>query len=199
MQDTFLKRHLIVSAVMGVVLMVLGIIMLFQQESFVKVFISLLGLFLIGSGLLSVFNLKRFAVGPRTKVANIIKALLTIVLGLVAVIVPLTTAYTSWNVLLYSIGAVLAFSALISFMDALLLKHSSVSVSSLLFDGVFSVVVAVLLFLFPQEIGTLLLKLVGALLIVSGLLMVLWAQKINKLNKQSTAKVIETKAEIMED
>ncbi|MDY0243997.1 MAG: DUF308 domain-containing protein [Sphaerochaeta sp.] len=198
MQETFLKRHLILSTVIGALLIIVGIFLMFQQESFVKIFISLLGVFLAGSGISSLIYLKGFNLGSRSRIATLVKALLSIVIGLVAIIVPLSAATISWTVLLYIIGAQLLFSALISFLDALLMRKEERSLSPLYTEGVFSLIMAILLFVFPQQIGSLLLKLFGLLFIVSGIGMILWSLRIRKINQQFKEQVVEADAEVID-
>lgn len=199
MQDTFFKRHLLLATIFGSLLVVLGIYLMFQQESFVRIFISILGLFLVGSGVASLFALRTYTLGRRTKMATLIQALISIVLGLVAVIVPLSAANVSWTLLLYLIAIELIFSAIISFIDALLLRKSELPVSALLSEGVFSLVVAILLFVFPQQIGSMLLKLFGVVLIAMGLGMVLWSVRIRKINRQFSPTVIEAEAVVVDE
>ncbi|NBK23262.1 MAG: hypothetical protein EOM68_14680 [Spirochaetia bacterium] len=199
MQDTFFKRHLMLATIFGSLLVVLGIYLMFQQESFVRIFISILGLFLVGSGVASLFALRTYTLGRRTKMATLIQALISIVLGLVAFIVPLSAANVSWTLLLYLIAIELIFSAIISFLDALLLRKSELPVSALLSEGVFSLVVAILLFVFPQQIGSMLLKLVGVVLIAMGLGMVLWSVRIRKINRQFSQTVIEAEAVVVDE
>jgi len=199
MQESFLKRHLMLSIVFGSLLMIFGIYLMFQQESFIRIFISILGLFLAGSGLFSLFSLNRYQLGKRTKIATLVKALISLGLGVVAIIVPLSAANVSWTVLLYVIAAELIFSSIILFLDALLLRKSGIIISGMLSEGVFSLVVAILLFVFPQQIGSMLLKLVGAVLIASGLAMVLWAYRIRKINRQSSTQTIEAEAVVVDE
>ncbi|MDD3929098.1 MAG: DUF308 domain-containing protein [Sphaerochaeta sp.] len=199
MQDTFFKRHLMLATIFGSFLVVLGIYLMFQQESFVRIFISILGLFLVGSGVASLFALRSYSLGRRTKTATLVQAILSIVLGLVAVIVPLSAANVSWTLMLSLIAIELIFSALISFLDAILLRKSELPVSALLGEGVFSLVVAVLLFVFPQQIGSMLLKLFGVVIIAMGLGMVLWSVRIRKINRQFSQTVIEAEAVVVDE
>jgi uncharacterized membrane protein HdeD (DUF308 family) len=199
MQDTFFKRHLMLATIFGSFLVVLGIYLMFQQESFVRIFISILGLFLVGSGVASLFALRSYSLGRRTKTATLVQAILNIVLGLVAVIVPLSAANVSWTLMLSLIAIELIFSALISFLDAILLRKSELPVSALLGEGVFSLVVAVLLFVFPQQIGSMLLKLFGVVIIAMGLGMVLWSVRIRKINRQFSQTVIEAEAVVVDE
>lgn len=199
MQDSFLKRHLMVSILFGSLLMILGIYLMFQQESFIRIFISLLGLYLAGSALFTLFSLRRYNLGKRSKIATLIKALLSLLLGVTAVIVPLSAANTSWTVLLYVIAAELVFSSVILFLDALLLRKSEVVISGLLSEGVFSLVVAILLFVFPQQIGSMLLKLFGVVLIATGLGMVLWSYRIRKINRQFATQTIEVEGVVVDE
>ncbi|MDD3057582.1 MAG: DUF308 domain-containing protein [Sphaerochaeta sp.] len=199
MQDTFFKRHLMLATIFGSFLVVLGIYLMFQQESFVRIFISILGLFLVGSGVASLFALRSYSLGRRTKTATLVQAILSIVLGLVAVIVPLSAANVSWTLMLSLIAIELIFSALISFLDAILLRKSELPVSALLGEGVFSLVVAVLLLVFPQQIGSMLLKLFGVVIIAMGLGMVLWSVRIRKINRQFSQTVIEAEAVVVDE
>ena len=199
MQDTFFKRHLMLATLFGSLLVVLGIYLMFQQESFVRIFISILGLFLVGSGVASLFALRTYTLGRRTKMATLIQALISIVLGLVAFFVPLSAANVSWTLLLTLIAIELIFSAIISFLDALLLRKSELPVSALLSEGVFSLVVAILWVVFPQKIGSMLLKLVGVVLIAMGLGMVLWSVRIRKINRQFSPTAIEAEAVVVDE
>lgn len=199
MQDSFMKRHLIISMVAGVLISILGIYMMFQPESFVKVFISILGLSLVVSGFSSLFALKSFEMGKKTKMVTLFKAILGIIIGLVAIIVPIATASFSWVFLLYLIAAQMVISAVISFFGAMHLRKQTASVSPLLSDGIFSLVIAILLFAFPQQIGTMLIRLVGVVLLAIGLGTVVWSTRIRQINKHFTAAVIEAKAEVVEE
>jgi uncharacterized membrane protein HdeD (DUF308 family) len=199
MQDSFLKRHLTLSILFGSLLMILGIYLMFQQESFVKIFISILGLFLAGSGLFTLFSLSGYKLGKRSKIATLVKALISLGLGITAVIVPLTAADVSWKVFLFVIAIELVFSAAILFLDALLLRKSGIVVTGMLSEGVFSLVVAILLFVFPEQIGSMLLKLVGVVLIASGLGMVFWAYRIRKINRQFNTQAIEVEAVVVDE
>lgn len=199
MQDTFMKKHLNTSAVLGTLIAVLGIYMMFQGESFTKVFVSILGVVLVFSGAHTLFGMGTFDLGYRNKIALLIKSLLSIVIGLIAIIVPFATAVTSWNVLLYVLGAELLISAFISLVEAMLLRKGAASVS-LVSEGMFSLVIAVLLFAFPRQIGEMLLKLVGVVLIASGIGIVVWSVRIKKLTRQfNNAPAIEVTAEVVDE
>lgn len=199
MQDTFLKRHLILTILFGAGLLILGIFLMFRQQSFLCLFVSILGLFVAGSGFYSLFTLKQYQLGRRSRTVTLVKALLSIVLGLVALIAPLTAANFSWTFLLYLIAAELVFSAVISFMDVLLLRSSGVVLTSLLSDAIFSLVVAVLLFVFPQQIGTMLLKLFGVAMIATGSGMLIWAWRIRMINKRAGSQTIEAEAIVVDE
>ncbi len=198
MQDTFLKRHLNISILIGAVLVILGIFLMFQQEEFVKIFISLLGIFLVISGVSNLSSLRRLTLGKRSKTVTIIKAIVSVVVGVIAVILPYSTATVSWTVLLYIIAAQLVISSVVSFFDAVMMRKADFSVSFLYSEGIASLVIAVLLFVFPQQIGSMLLKIVGLLLIFSGGAMAFWSVRIKKINKQFQAETIEAEAEIIQ-
>jgi uncharacterized membrane protein HdeD (DUF308 family) len=80
-------------------------------------------------------------------------------------------------------------------MDALLMRKAEQSLSPLYTEGVFSLVMAILLFVFPQQIGSSLLKLFGLLFIVSGIGMILWSLRIQKINREFKEQVVEADPE----
>ena len=63
------KRHWALGAIVGVVLLALGIFLIFQEESFKKIFVSLLGVYMIGSGFSTLLGLKSYQLGPRLRPA----------------------------------------------------------------------------------------------------------------------------------
>jgi uncharacterized membrane protein HdeD (DUF308 family) len=98
------------------------------------------------------------------------------------------------------LGAELLISAFIALIEAMLLRKGDASVSFLVSEGIFSLIIAVLLFAFPRQIGELLLKLVGVVLIASGVGMVIWSVRIKKINRQfAHTSAIEVSAEVVDE
>lgn len=184
MADTFMKRHLNTTVVIAAILAILGIYMMFQGDSFAKAFVALLGLGMVGTGINSFVSMGVYAVGPKSKRALLIKGLVNIGVGILVVVLSLSTKNFSTHLLLYILAAQLTVSAIISLLQAFLLRKGNISVSPFLSEALFSLLLATLFFAFPTQIGSLLLKLVGVVLLASGLAMFFWSVRIRKLSKQ---------------
>ena len=196
MADTFMKKHLNTTAVLAAILSILGIYMMFQGESFAKAFVALLGLGMVVSGGNSLITMRIYALGPRNKSALIIKGLVNIAVGILVIVLSLSTKNFSTHILLYILAVQLLLSAFISLFQAFSLRKGNISVAPLLSEALFSVVLAALFFAFPTQIGSLLLKLVGVVLLASGLAMFVWSMRIRKLSRQFS-QTIEGEAEIV--
>jgi len=196
MADTFMKKHLNTTAALAAILSILGIYMMFQGESFAKAFVALLGLGMVVTGINSLITMRIYALGPRNKSALIIKGLVNIAVGVLVVILSLSTKGFSTHILLYILAVQLLLSAFISVFQAFYLRKGNISVAPLLSEALFSVILAVLFFAFPTQIGSLLLKLVGVVLLSSGLAMFVWSMRIRKLSRQFSH-TIEGEAEVI--
>jgi uncharacterized membrane protein HdeD (DUF308 family) len=196
MADTFMKRHLNTTAVLAAILAILGFYMMFQGDSFAKAFVALPGLGMVVTGANALISMRIYALGPRSRSALIIKGLVNIAVGVLVIVLSLSTKNFSTHILLYILAVQLLISAFISLFQAFSLRKGNVSVAPLLSEALFSVVLAVLFFAFPTQIGSLLLKLVGVVLLASGLAMFVWSVRIRKLSRQFSH-TIEGEAEVI--
>ncbi len=196
MADSFMKKHLNTTAVIATILSLLGVYMMFQGDSFAKAFVALLGLGMVITGVNALLSLRIYDLGPRNKGALIIKGLVNIAVGSLVIVLSLSTKNFSTNILLYILAVQFLLSAFVSLFQAFFLRKGNVSVAPLLSEALFSVVLAVLFFAFPSQIGSLLLKLVGVVLLASGIAMFVWAMRVKKLTRQFN-QTIEGEAEVV--
>jgi len=197
-EQSFLKKHLIVTMLFGVLLVIFGVAMLSSKG---RLFIILMGIGLILSGLSTLqvmFSLHRelkdtaVKLGGNVKAVAIIKSVVSIVLGFLGIIY----SKESINVLMYVMGAQMVVSAGIALYDAIILKkNTGLPVASLVTDGIYSLVIALVLFVFPSGVGTVIATVISIILIVTGISLFIWAFKIRKIDKD----FVEAKAEIIDE
>jgi len=200
MEKSFLKRHLNIAMLFGVLVAALGLYMLFQSESFVEVLVTVLGISLVLSGIYAIFSMRSYTWGKKSKMLYLIKSLGSILIGALAVILPFTVANISWNVLIYLLAAQLAISAVVSLSNAIILRKGEMSVSPILAEAMVSLVFAILLFMFPRQIGSMILKIIGFVIFASGLGIVVWSSWIKKVSRQfKDSSSIESTAEVIEE
>ncbi len=196
MADSFMKRHLNTTAALATILSVLGIYMMFQGESFAKAFVALVGLGMVVTGVNSLISMRLYALGPRNRSALIIKGLINIGVGVLVIVLSLFTKNFSTHILLYILAVQLMISAFIALFQAFFLRKGNISVAPLLSEALFSFALAVLFFAFPKEIGSMLLKLVGVVMLASGLAMFVWSMRVRKLSRQFS-NTIEGEVEVV--
>ncbi|MBI9093881.1 MAG: hypothetical protein JEY71_03255 [Sphaerochaeta sp.] len=196
MADSFMKKHLNTTAVIATILSLLGVYMMFQGDSFAKAFVALLGLGMGITGINSLLSLRIYTLGPLNRRALIIKGFVNIGVGVLVIVLSLSTKNFSTHILLYILAVQLLLSACILLFQAFSLRKGNVSVAPLLSEALFSVVLAVLFFAFPSQIGGLLLKLVGVVLLASGIAMFVWSMHVRKLTRQFS-QTIEGEAEVV--
>jgi len=190
----FLKKHLVVTMTLGVLLVIFGIAMLTTGG---RLFVILMGIGLVFSGLSTLevlFSLSRDLKESQVKFAGkartlaIVKSLVSILLGIVAILY----SKESLKVLMYLMGAQMAVSALIGLYDAIIVKRTTgFPVSSLVTDAVFALIIAVVLFVFPSGTGKLIAAVIACILVVSGLALFFWAFRVRKLDKEFLATNVE--------
>lgn len=198
-----LKAHWWLTLLAGILIIALGCYMLFATASFVNLAVKIMGVLAIISGIVTLVELNSYSFGVYSKGATIFKGVLGIIVGIVVLFLPLLTAKVTWIVLLYIIGIQLAISAIIAFWDAFALRKSGFALSGLVMEGVLSLVFALLMFLFPQSIGRMLVKIVGAVVAAGGIGCIVWAFRIRSVAKHIDKTVSKTyisgEAEVIDD
>lgn len=152
----------------GILLILLGLVMLISPEGFTGIFSVIIGLAVILEGFVTLF-----AVLPEIQDADLrfrlkIRGLLGIVVGLLAVFLPLVFAGTIWVVMLYILGIEMLVSAGLEFSVVRKLKELGVDTKDFIVEILLLTVLALLLFIFPFQIGILFVRIVGIVVIVGG-------------------------------
>jgi uncharacterized membrane protein HdeD (DUF308 family) len=196
-EQSFLKRHSIVTMLLGILLVVIGCVVISKNGTLITIVMAV-GLIISGlSGLQTVFSYK--FTSSQWKLVTLFKAIISILLGVIAIIY----SKESTKVIMYIMGAQMAISGVVSICDAILLKkNTGVPVSSVVSDGVFSLVVAVVLFVFPTFVSTTIGVVLGVILLVSGLALAAWAFLIRRADKsfeKEEGKTVETTGEILDE
>ena len=154
----------------GILSLIAGLLMLFSPEAWTKVVVILLGLAAIVNGLFNLFYVRRIFDDDYFQRSIIIRGLLS----LVAVILPLVLAAAVWIAMVYMLAAYLLVSAVLELYASLRLHASGVDTKPYYGEIVGSVVLAVVLFVIPAQVGIVLVRICGALLVLSGLGVIFW-------------------------
>ena len=182
--------------VFGIVAIGLGILIFTHYGSFVTIIMIAAGLGALGNGLYTLFNIKKWHFDKSTKTLAIVKGVVTTLLGLAAVLVPMFVAQTAITILVYAFAIGLVFAAIVSFQNAATARSfvPDAPIDHFIFEGVISLLVAIILFTNPTAVLSTFAKIVGILFVVAGIAAIVWAFRLHSLAKNAT--VVEVKAEV---
>ncbi len=153
---------------LGIVCAVVGLIMLFVPQDFIKAVVVSLGVVAIVNGVY-ILTTSRFLVD--TAVYNklyTIRALLSLGIGLLAVVLPLAVAGTLWLIMSYILGGYLLISSAISLYGVMVMKNIGLSIKPYLYEVAVSVLIALVLLFVPHKAGVMLIRLCGLLILLGG-------------------------------
>ena len=156
---------------MGFLSLIAGLLMLFSPEAWTKVVVILLGLAAIVNGCFNLFYVRQVFDDDYFRRSIIIRGILSLAVGLVAVILPLVLAATVWTAMVYMLAAYLLVSSLLELYASIRLRASGVDTKPYYGEIVGSIILAVIL---PAQVGIVLVRICGALLVLSGLGVIFW-------------------------
>lgn len=169
------KTHTLSSFVFGLILAFVGVVVIFSEATLIVV---LLALALLISGVLSAAAAIHFPSGRIRNVA-LIKSVVSIAVALIAI----AKRESALQVFMYLMGAQFLVSGVLDLIGAVSVRKNY-GVGGLTGNGVASILLSLLLFLFPQGVGNAVLMVIGVLFLLFGLAMVVWAVRIHKVEKQ---------------
>jgi uncharacterized membrane protein HdeD (DUF308 family) len=181
----------------GLLLIAAGCFILFQNEAFVRVLVMLLGALAVVNGVIALTTMNRYSLGIFTRNATLVKGILSLVVGILAVVMPIFTAQATWMVFIYVLACQILLSGLVTLLDAFVLRSSNFNVSRMVVEGFVSLIVAVILFLFPQSVGTLLVRILGITVVVVGI--TVGALSFHIRNKRDSQVLHEPEFEVLSD
>lgn len=170
-----LKGRWIVQLLIAILVVIVGIFILARQDLFIQVFIIVLGIVAIITGIGSLATMNRYSFGRFNHATTLVKGVLGIIIGVLAVIMPLATGEAMWTIIIYVLAAQMVISAIVMIIDAFAVHAAGFPAAPLVTEGLVSLVFAVMLFLFPRSVADLLVIILGITVIVVGLTLALVA------------------------
>ena len=174
------KGTWIVQLLVAIAVVPLGIFILIRQDLFKQVFIIALGLVAIITGITSLATMNRYSFGKFIHGSTVVKGVLGIIVGVLAVIMPIATGEAVWTVIIYILAAQMLIAAIVMIMDSVAVRSAGFPAAPLVVEGIVSLFFAIILFLFPRDIANLLVTILGVIVIVVGLTIGLLAVLLHK-------------------
>ncbi|MCR4676073.1 MAG: DUF308 domain-containing protein [Sphaerochaetaceae bacterium] len=182
------KNPFIGTIVFGVFLVLAGILILSNQSIFVKIIVIIAGVYSLTTGFYTLFNIGAWQFSKNTKVLAIIKSVFSIILGIVAIVAPLTFAEVYMGTIQILIGIILCFEAVVAIENAIMCKKidKKIDISSFAWEALIDVVLAFIFFMNPDKALPAVVTVIGVAGIVLGAVCLIWgiitAVKFKKLS-----------------
>ncbi len=180
------KRMLFVYIIFGVLLIVLGVFMLVREDLFKQILIMSLGLSALMSSIISIATVKRYQFSRFSFSTTLFKGISGIIIGVLAIILPLFASHSIWNALMYILASQFIIAALVLFLDSISLRKTAFPSKPLLIEAVISLSIALLLLIFPTAAADLFITLLAIIVILVGITLLLlgifYAKRAKKLD-----------------
>lgn len=177
------------TVLLGACALIIGAFIFFQTENFAMFMVIAVGIFAIVNGIIVLRTLNRAKFSKMTRNAILIRGIVSLVIGIFAVGLPVATAKFTWTFMLYVLGVQLILSALFQLFAMFEMRRLHLPVMSQIIEAAIALALAIMIFTMPQEIGQTILKVVGVLVVVYGIIMV--ASGLKKHGKTLDTIVVE--------
>ena len=184
----------------SVLCIVLGLMLSIFTNFSIKIIVIALGAAAIAKGVYDLIKLKKLSDDIAFNRLVLIRSLASIVVGLLAVFLPIAffkTAETVIKVLLYILAIFMLISAFMQFFFAAKLDQEEVSVKGMRIEAVSYLLAAVFLFLVAAINITGIIRIVGIILVVFGAIytVYLWHNRTLVINPDSVEDDVQENAE----
>ena len=190
-ETSFFKRNLIISMIFGIAIAIFGIVLLFQSAEFLNFVVFVYGLYsvFVGvKGLLFATNLQDL---KKTKTVNLFSSIFSIIIGIIIIAYRYFTSTLAVTVIIYLLAAQLLINGLGNIFSSVGLRSTSFDSTSLLISGLLNLAIAIIFFVFPNQVAQFFLKVIGFICIFYGIGHFFWSYRIRKVEKDFEKKNVE--------
>ena len=159
----------------GILADLLGLLVIIFPAFWIKLVVVILGLAAIAYGIYSLKITKVISDELNYRRTILIKSIVSIVAGLMAVLFPLAIGGAAWTAMIWLLIFYLLISAAAGFYAAALLKDSGVERKRYIIENLLLLAAAVVLILIsPRSLGNAIIRLIGIVVLVAGLALILF-------------------------
>ena len=157
----------------GIVFTITGLIMLFAPRGFIGAVVISLGVAAFASGLYTFTRFRTELDDPVFRRTLTVRSILGMAVGLVAIILPIAFSGTVRVITAYILAAHLIVSAVLEIYAVTRMKESGLETTGYLYEAIASLGIALILLIFPGSTGIFLVRVAGALVVLTGIASIL--------------------------
>ena len=187
---------------LGFMTAALGLFLLISPDTFISFFVILLGVAAVIDGVFILATTRDLIIDPQYKLIVTVRGVLSIVVGLLAVILPIAVAAVVWKAMAYTLAIYLIISAGMQIYTITKLHRNGIMIRQSMIEVMSSFVLALVLFIIPaQTAGHFIVRLFGIVLLVIGvgLIVIQWKSQPETIIPDSVETVENEETEKIED
>ena len=159
----------------GILAAILGLLVIIFPSFWIKLVVVIIGLAAIAYGIYSLKFTKVISDDVSYRRTILIKSIVSIIAGAMAVLFPLAMGGASWTAMIWVLIIYLLISGAAGFYAAALLKDSGVERKRYIIENLLLLAVAVILILIsPRSLGNAIIRLIGIVVLVAGTALILF-------------------------
>lgn len=156
---------------LSVLVAVLGLMMVISPDAFIALVVIILGVGSVVNGIFVLATTRNLILDPQYKVIMTIRGVMAIIVGSLAVLLPLGIAAVVWKFMAYTLAIFLIISAGLELYGVNKLYRNGIMIRQSVIEVVISLILAVVLFIIPAEIaGGVIVRVCGVLLLAAGII-----------------------------
>jgi uncharacterized membrane protein HdeD (DUF308 family) len=159
--------------ILGVIACAAGVFIFFQTENFAKVMVIGIGAFAFVNSSGALFLTVKSQYDEKTRSMLLIRGVLGVVVGIVAVLLPLASNKDIWSLMLYVLAGELTVSVILILLTMNGLKKTGTPLTRSLINIGISAALALVIFIVPKESGQLILSVIAGIIVIYGIAMIL--------------------------
>lgn len=157
--------------VLSLMVAIVGLLMIISPTAFIALAVILLGLAAVVDGIFIMVATRNLILDPDYKLMMTIRGVMSIVVGAVAVLLPLVIATIAWTIMAYVLAGYLIVSAGLEIYGITKLHRNGIMINQSVIETVISLILAIALFVIPAEkAGGILVRICGVILLIAGCL-----------------------------
>lgn len=169
----------------GVLAIIIGLMMLIVPHQCIKVIVIILGIFAVANGTYNLFSVRRLIADSDFVMTITIRGVISIVVGFLAILLPLVFANFLWTIMVYTLAFYLLVSSVMEIFSTKKMKNVGINTKPYILEIIGSIIIAIILFIIPAKIGTLIIRLLGIAIALFGIGLLLAEYKNNHKKDKS--------------
>ncbi len=164
---------------LAILVAIIGLMMIFSPENCIKVAVIILGMTALINGIYNLVTVRNLLEDQMFRNIMTVRGVVSICIGVLAVILPLVFAGVFWTIMVYTIAVYLLLSAFSELSGIVRMKEANIETRPYKTEILASIVLAILLFCIPRKIGVTLIKAGGFMLLIGAAIAIIleWKNK----------------------